>query len=388
MDQVPLPFALDKTTTYESKEIGHDDKVWVATPGSGLDKRQCTLQMCFSPEDNNCRIDIIFRGSGKRIADEEKQLYHKDVDVYWQKNAWADLDFSLEWIKRTLKPAVENCGLEFLLICDNLGCQVKEEFQQEIRKLNGIVHYGVSGATDIWQPVDAGAGHLLKQKVRQKQDEWLMDEENMNIWMGNSEDKLTVSKRRILITHWVGDAYNILQGDNYAGFLRNCFEKTGCLLTADGSEDEKVKPEGLNDYKVMPPLKQPGPDRMPNIEIPEVTEDITENLIEDQFEHEDDSEPLEEDIDLEAEEADIENDRVYDADLVGKRICGMYEASGWHTGTIQYFNVKLQKYLLLFEDNSTDLIKKEEIDGVELYFEDNPPKRSRRVDYKALANGK
>ena len=27
-----------------------------------------------------------------------------------------------------------------------------------------------------------------------------------------------------------------------------------------------------------------------------------------------------------------------------------YEGSGWHTGEIKYYNVKLDKYLLLFED--------------------------------------
>lgn len=45
VDQVPLPFVLDRTTTYESENVGKDDKVWVSTPGAGLDKRQCTLQV-------------------------------------------------------------------------------------------------------------------------------------------------------------------------------------------------------------------------------------------------------------------------------------------------------------------------------------------------------
>ena len=29
---------------------------------------------------------------------------------------------------------------------------------------------------------------------------------------------------------------------------------TGCLITADGSEDEKIKPEGLPNYRVPPPI--------------------------------------------------------------------------------------------------------------------------------------
>ena len=32
-----------------------------------------------------------------------------------------------------------------------------------------------------------------------------------------------------------------------------CWTSTGCLLTADGSDDHLVKPEGLPDYVVPPP---------------------------------------------------------------------------------------------------------------------------------------
>ena len=122
-----------------------------------------------------------------------------------------------------------------------------------------------SGATDLWQPVDAAYGQVLKQKIRQICDEWLEDEDNMNIWIGNSEKKLDASKRRILITHWVGMAHERLQHEYYRGFLRNCFERTGCLITADGSEDHKIKPEGLIGYNVIPPLANPGPNEVPEI---------------------------------------------------------------------------------------------------------------------------
>ena len=75
----------------------------------------------------------------------EKQSYHQGVDVYWQKNAWADLDFSLKWIEGTLKPAVQNSNDEFLLFCDNLSCQVDPEFREAVKKINGVVHYVVKG---------------------------------------------------------------------------------------------------------------------------------------------------------------------------------------------------------------------------------------------------
>ena len=77
VDQVPMPFSIDVKTTYEvdvSRENKRDHRVWVANPGPGLEKRQCTLQICISPE-SKVRIAIIFRGSGKRISNDEKKPY-------------------------------------------------------------------------------------------------------------------------------------------------------------------------------------------------------------------------------------------------------------------------------------------------------------------------
>ena len=109
-------------------------------------------------------------------------------------------------------------------------------------------------ATDIWQPVDNGYGALYKRLIGNIQDEWLESQENIDLWLGNSEKKLTTSERRILMTHWVGEAYERLQSEEYNQTRYRCFEKTGCLITADGSNDSKIKPEGLHDYIVAEAL--------------------------------------------------------------------------------------------------------------------------------------
>ena len=228
VDQVPLPFVMDKKTTYELP-IGHDDKVWIANPGSGLEKRQCTLQVAFSPENNCLRTEIIFRGTGKGIKETEKRAYHKSVDVYFQNNAWADTNFSCDWVNKTLKSAIPE-GEEFVLICDNLSAQVSDQFKAAVRSINGIVYFGLPGATDIWQPVDAGYGYLIKKLTAQAQDEWLELDENVDVWMGNDDKKLTASDRRILITQWVGEAADKLQNEKYDNFRWRCFEKTGKIF--------------------------------------------------------------------------------------------------------------------------------------------------------------
>ena len=106
------------------------------------------LQLCISPENNQVRPAIIFRSDseGKCINKQEKTKYHPGVDIYWQKSAWADTRVSLEWIEKTLKPAVQNeQNSEFLLLCDNLTCQTTEEFKKAVRDINGLVWYGVKG---------------------------------------------------------------------------------------------------------------------------------------------------------------------------------------------------------------------------------------------------
>ena len=42
-----------------------------------------------------------------------------------------------------------------VLFLDNLTGQQANEFKKSISEMNGFVWYGLLGATDMWQPVDA-----------------------------------------------------------------------------------------------------------------------------------------------------------------------------------------------------------------------------------------
>ena len=321
------------------------------------------------------------------IKEIEKKSYHPAVDVYFQDNAWADTRFSCDWVTKTLKPAVSE-GEEFVLLCDNLTAQVTDEFKSAVRNINGIVHFGVPGATDIWQPVDAGYGYQLKKLTAKAQDEWLELDENINLWTAGT---LTASDRRILITQWVGEASEKLNSSDYDNFRWRCFEKTGCLLTADGSNDDKVEPEGFKDYKVISPLQNPGPEEDPNIEVPPPAADPIDAIAEDELFTlipNEDQEASVEDENL--ERVDNEVDRIINHELVGRNIKGLYE-TGWHVGKLEYFNTKLQEYFVQFDDDSSDYLKKDDIDGhqVELIPEITRVSGSGRVhkvvDYRKLA---
>ena len=51
-----------------------------------------------------------------------------------------------------------------------------------------------------------------------------------------------------------GEAFVKLQMPKYDCFRRISFEKTGRLITADRSNDELIKPEGMPEYVVTLPL--------------------------------------------------------------------------------------------------------------------------------------
>ena len=80
--------------------------------------------------------------------------------------------------------------------------------------MGGVVWFGVPNGTDLWQPVDAGFGQLLKTLINHKFTEWLEGEEKADRWYGNS-NSFTAGERRILISNLAGEAYKDLIGEKY-----------------------------------------------------------------------------------------------------------------------------------------------------------------------------
>ena len=123
MYQSPLPFARDTTKTYEQRDKrskeNRNKKVRTSQPNTGDSKRVCTLNVCFRPTGEQTKLAIIFRWKIKRLSDVEKASWDKDVDVYFQKNAWADTEFCLDWSKETFNAIVKGTG-SFILFFDNL----------------------------------------------------------------------------------------------------------------------------------------------------------------------------------------------------------------------------------------------------------------------------
>ena len=79
------------------------------------------------------------------------------------------------------------------------------------------------------------------------------DDENTEKWYGE-KNHITASEERVLITHLVGNAYRKLCESCNDNFRWRLFERNGCLIAADGSDDAKVIPKGLSNYELQPPI--------------------------------------------------------------------------------------------------------------------------------------
>ena len=136
---------------------------------------------------------------------------------------------------------VQDEGDEWVLFVDSLHAQTTEEFKKIGREgANILTYHTCLGMTDWGQPIDNGYGLRVRKEVGRLQDQWLQSEDHLEKW----ESGLTASERRVLMTHWVGDAVQKVNTDR--AFIRKCFQHTGCELAVDHSMDSLIKVEGLS----------------------------------------------------------------------------------------------------------------------------------------------
>ena len=102
-----------------------------------------------------------------------------------------------------------------------------------------------------WHQADAGYVDIFKELVGIQQREGLPEDENADRW--NDGKSFSAKERRILISHWTGEALGHLCQPEYDHLRLKCWASTGCLLTADGSDGHPVKPKALPNYVVLPP---------------------------------------------------------------------------------------------------------------------------------------
>ncbi len=240
VDQSPLPFAFLSGKTYESK--GQKD-VWVRGAGSGLDKRQCTLQAAVSADGvNRFKPVIVFRGTGQRIKASEKQSYDSRVITRFQEKAWVDEAEMKWWIRHVYTPGVKQSPRQQLLVGDSHRAQITDSVKEQL-KTKSDTQLGIipGGCTDLVQPLDRCIFAAVKFHIERIQNQHMM--ENLDAYLNGS---LSASKRRVLITKWVGEAWSIVTRNK--ALIQRSFVKCGIALPVDGSGDHMMNIDKLADY--------------------------------------------------------------------------------------------------------------------------------------------
>ena len=194
-------------------------------------------------------VELICRGKvmhGTRFTLAERQAWNPAAKMFFQPNAWMDSEVMLESATRFNDHICQRWGegTKVLLTCDNLSAHVNPDVKSAFAK-DGVtlLRYFPAQCTQSIQPLDAAFGRSLRCSVGRKLDEWLIEADNLAKW----EEGMSAPERRILISNMVADAMTecLKMDDMRVG----CFERTGVLLTLDGSDDEKIRPQGLsNDH--------------------------------------------------------------------------------------------------------------------------------------------
>ena len=199
----------------------------------------------------------MFRGADKGVSAVEKAAWHKDVAVIFQTKAPADCPVAKKVVEDSLSKHFREHHYDehskkfesTLMLLDNLDAQKNEEaFIGPLRAIGSEGYFYPGGETDALAPVDAGYGCDVKLEYGVELDSWLSELGNIEKWENTpGNGGLTASDRRVLMTHWVAAAKARVDKKYYS--LWRYFERTGALITTDGSGDDKMEmpkyPDGV-----------------------------------------------------------------------------------------------------------------------------------------------
>jgi hypothetical protein len=239
VDQIPMPFSLNPKRSYNTK----GQPCWIAKVGkSGLDKRQCSVQLTLRAEGEQfVHPVIVFKGCICPSRAERAELDKlKNIQWGFQPKAWADRHFLTWWLASFVKhlKAHGQDGKFHLLVLDNLSGQRMESFQEEAMRNRIFPLFTSPDCTDVLQPVDHHVGAWLKYCMGRFYAVELGL--SLNEWRGHGTNKsLSSARRRVLMATWLDHSWAILK--TKSKFIRAAFESTGCLIKLDGSHQIKIR---------------------------------------------------------------------------------------------------------------------------------------------------
>ena len=144
------------------------------------------------------------------------------------------------WVKNCWKPNIKE---EVLLVLDVHKAQKTGDITDALTQCGTTPLYVPPGCTSIIQPLDVPYNAPFKKKVESAALNHLQD-----YLEGYLNRKFTAGERRVLLTKWVGEAWEQLSLNKEIAV--RAFKKCGISVAADGSENYEIHLDGLEDYEV------------------------------------------------------------------------------------------------------------------------------------------
>ena len=221
-------------------------EVWVQSGQSGPDKKQAPVQLTvFADEVGRVIPTVIFRGKGLRTSAKEKQSYERRVKVIYQEKAWCDEQImkewiSTEWLNPFKNPIGQNSDGE-ILIADVHRAQ---RTVKKLLKKHKIFQVNVPpGCTSRVQVVEVSINRPFKDEIRS------LFEDHLDKKLDQYVDvKINASQRRVLMTKWVGEVWSKVR--KMKDCIIHSFKKCGFSVALDGSKNNEVNIEGLQEYQM------------------------------------------------------------------------------------------------------------------------------------------
>ena len=206
MDQCPLPFVVGQETTFT---VASDSDVHIKCPGEALRKGQFTMHVVNNAGNGARRagwVDLVCKGTGKRVRQTEKELWDARVSVYFQKNAWVDTEVMKQLATKFVNFKTEKYGPDtwVLLYCNNLRAHLADD----VKKIFG----------------------------------------DSKVFLCFLPPNMT-GERRILMTELVDKSVDHVLTPENDEMRVGCFERTGCLITMLPVDemDAKIRPQGMEE---------------------------------------------------------------------------------------------------------------------------------------------
>jgi len=256
LDETPLPFEYLDGQTYADKG---SHSVQVKASHSGWDKRQATLLLAvFGSGRSRVQPLIIFKGKEKhegrravhlqRKREEETRQYDPRVEVKWNESAYANGGLLVDWIEKSLVPALPSGPR--LLALDVAKFHSTDQVLSTLRANDILPSMIPPGCTGLVQPLDVSVNKPFKIILRDILDDLLDDYEvrhQLDLRELHRLDTSAIGKRRILVTHAVAKAWEqFTSRQAYKKLVISTFRKLGLTLPIDGSCDDELSIKGID----------------------------------------------------------------------------------------------------------------------------------------------